>query len=581
MSRPSDALPLHEVSFVVVDTETTGTRAGDDRIIEVGAVKVKGGKIVDRFGALINPGRSVPWRITQITGITTAMVYDQPTAEVVIPQLLDFIGDGVFVAHNVPFDERFVNGELARLGRPPLDAPTLCTLRLARRLLPGLKSKGLAHVADFFGITIKGRHRAAGDAEATAEVLIRFLSRVAFEHGIDRLDDLLSFQYKSYSRSGRAPKHIKAIRDEILPGLPDRPGVYFMKDRGGAVIYVGKAKSLRSRVRSYFYGVETHDRHHQKLLGAVRTVEWKETGSELAALLEESKLIKSLQPRFNRAQRRYRNRPFIRLDTSERLPRVSWTSYVQNDGAEYFGPLGGRRQAELIVELVGKFFRLRECDDDTLALGRRCMYGEIGRCDAPCVDAEAVGAYPHEVARVRAFLTGEDDETVRVALEAAMRTAAAAMDYEQAATYRDWLRRLDRMRDKQRAVAAPVLEHNAVVVLPGADEGTADLFFIRFGRLAESLTIPAAPDEAARVRLAARLAHHFDPATPGPERYFKREVDEIRILSTWIYANRATIHQVPWHPDDAPEAFLERVLEQAARTDAVTEVGDEEVEEEA
>jgi DNA polymerase III subunit epsilon len=175
---------IRDATFVVTDTETTGTNASDGRIIEIAAVKVRGGEVIDRFTQLINPGRAVPWRITQITGISTAMVFDQPSAREVMPAYCEFLGDGIMVAHNLGFDERFINSEFARCDLPMLRLGSICTLKLARRLLRGLRSKGLASLADFYGIKIVGRHRALGDAEATAHVMLRLFDILENEHGI-------------------------------------------------------------------------------------------------------------------------------------------------------------------------------------------------------------------------------------------------------------------------------------------------------------------------------------------------------------------------------------------------------------
>ncbi|NBC16851.1 MAG: DEDD exonuclease domain-containing protein [Bacteroidetes bacterium] len=558
--------PLTQVPFVVVDTETTGTKAGEDRLIEVAAVRVVEGEVVDRFAQLINPERSVPRRITQLTGISTGMVFDQPPAAEVLPAFLDFLGDGVFVAHNLSFDLRFLNAELDLADLREIDNAALCTLRLARRLLPNLRSKGLSGLAKHYGIQIDARHRAFGDAQATAKVLLHFFDKLDAEHGVTVLDDLLHFQNRSYRSIRQGPKHVERIRKEVLPTLPDRPGVYFMKDRRGAILYIGKAKSLRDRVRSYFSGLASQPNRTRKLVKTLRTVEWTETGSELGALLLESRLIKEHKPRFNRAQRRYRNRPFIRLDTTHDAPTVSWTAYVQDDGAEYFGPLGGRKQAELVVDVVNRLFQLRECDDDTYRLGRKCLYASFDRCAAPCVAEEADGAgmrrYATEVQRVRDFLTGQDT-SVLTTLEARMQRAADAMKYEDAAEYRDWLKRLRRLLSRQRCVASPVLEHHAVLVQPATKQDAVQLYLVRFGRHAETITLPMPPTEQQRKHLRARLAHHFDAAHDRPERYFKQEVDEVRILAHWMYVHRDSMESVHWSPGMALDVLLDAVLERA------------------
>lgn len=564
MSSLDLSLPLDQVPFVVVDTETTGTKAAANRLIEIGAVKVHGGEVVGTFEHLINPGSTVPRRITSITGISTGMVFDQPQASRVLPRFLDFLGDGVMVAHNLTFDLNFINAELARLGRGPLANPTLCTLRLARRLLPGLRSKGLTSLSAHYGITNKARHRALGDATATAEVLGHFLKLLDFHHEVDTLGELLRFQHRKYTELSKQPKYLERIRKETLPALPDRPGVYFMRDARDNIVYIGKAKSLRDRVRSYFTGIEGHPERTRKLVNTVRDITWEETGSELGALLLESKLIKQHVPRFNRALRRYRNRPFIRLDMAHEAPRLSFTSYLQDDGAEYFGPLGGRRQAELVLDVINHMYKLRECDDPTYQLGRRCLYADFGRCTAPCVEAGASAEYEAEVERVRAFLMGQD-RSVLATLEAEMLQASAEQDFEQAREYRDWMQKLERLLDKQQRVAAPVLQHNAVIVQPAVEKGTAQLFLVRFGRLAETATIkvPPMPDEV--TALAELLACHFDPAMERPARYFKKEVEEIRLLAHWMHVHRDSTGSVRWEPSREPEHFLDAVLQEATR----------------
>ena len=552
---------IRDATFVVVDTETTGTSAEADRLLEVAAVKVRGGEIVDQMSRLINPQRSVPGRITQLTGITTGMVFEEASAAEVLPEFLDFLGDGILVAHNLPFDLGFLNAELSRAGLDPLSNRAICTLRLARRLMRGLPSKALDALITFFDVVVEGRHRALGDALAAKDIFLRFIDQIESQHEIEAVEEVLRFQHRTYSKVSKESRHLKVIRETVLPRLPDDPGVYFMKDKRDAVIYIGKAKSLRHRVRSYFTGIEAHPERTRKLVRAVRAVDWVETGSELAALLLESRLIKEHQPRFNRAQRRYRNRPFIRLDTTHAAPRIALRTYLMDDGAEYFGPLPGRRQAELVADIINRLFLLRECDDDIFSLRRRCLYHDIGRCTAPCEGGEAAAAYADEVQRVRDFLTGRDRSVLEI-LEAKMQAASAAMDYEQAAEYRDWLQKLERMLGKQQKVAAPVLDHNAVLVQPGVGEGAIHLFLVRFGRHVETVTLSQPPKDDEVAHLRGRLVRHFDPAQQRPARYFKQEVDEVRLLAHWLYLHRDSTLPVRWSPDRAVDDFLDEILRQ-------------------
>lgn len=187
-----DADPeLGAITFVVTDLETTGFTPGLNQIIEVAAVRLRGYEIDAEFSALVDPGAEVPWRITEVTGISTAMVRGERKIEEVLPRYLAFLGEGCFVAHNVPFDQRFLDYESARLGYP-FAPQCFCTLALARRFLSALQSRSLDAVARHLGIVNRSRHRALGDARATTEVLRCFL-RQAEAAGIRRRSELFDY----------------------------------------------------------------------------------------------------------------------------------------------------------------------------------------------------------------------------------------------------------------------------------------------------------------------------------------------------------------------------------------------------
>ena len=553
---------IRDATFVVTDVETTGTNAGSDRLLEIGAVKVEGGEVTDTFQQLINPKRSVPSRITKLTGISTGMVFEKPTVDEVLPDYLDFLGDGILAAHNLRFDERFLNAALQRHGWPELDNETLCTLRLARRLLPGLKSKGLTRLAQFYGIDVNGRHRGLGDAEATGIVLTRLLSQLDFEHDIQTADELLAFQYRSYRTVRDVPNHLKKLRENRLPEVPSDPGVYTFKSSNGTTLYIGKAKRLDRRVRSYFTAIESHNARKRKMMKKVRQVEWTTTDTELEALLLESRRIKEEKPSYNRAQRRYRSRPFVRLDTTKEYPTISWDYHLKEDGAEYYGPLRNRDQAELVVDIIGRFFRLRECSDSDFQLGQRCLYADMERCDAPC-ETDDRDAYEDVVDRVRAFLTGQDD-AVLDRLRDRMRQASENLEFEKAAEYRDWLEQIERMLRKQEVIAAPVLDHNAVLL--DRQDDTADVLLVRHGRFVASTSCPLPPPDAAAAELRAWLDDRLDPGAPRPDSLSKRDVDEIRLLSHWMYLRRDDLVHVRWTPDQPVRTLTSRVLQALRHT---------------
>jgi len=197
---PLPDLPLRDTTFVVVDVETTGMSAVEGRITEIAMIKVRNGAPVDEFSTLVNPLITIPAFITDLTGIDNLMVRNAPTAREVVPFLLEFLRDDVFVAHNAPFDWSFVSQTVRREKSIDLHNPQVCTVRLTRRLLPTLPSKSLGLVAQHLDIQIPQRHRASGDAYATSVILIKYLSFLERNCGVANLQDLLTYQSSPRTR---------------------------------------------------------------------------------------------------------------------------------------------------------------------------------------------------------------------------------------------------------------------------------------------------------------------------------------------------------------------------------------------
>ena len=554
--------------FVVTDVETTGFSPKTERLVEVAAVRVEDGEVTGRFESLMNPERSIPGRATQVHGITTGMVYEAPPEDEVLPRYRAFLGEGVLTAHNLNFDRGFLNAAFERQNQPTLTGDTLCTLRLARRLLPGLDSHKLGALARFYELSTKGQHRALADAQITATILQKFLRQLAFEHEIEALDDILAFQHRNYRKVRRPPKALRRLRAEVLPEVPHAPGVYFLKNKSGATHYIGKARDLRRRVGSHFSGVEAGDKRQRRLVKATRDVGWQTTPGELDALLLESHRIKKDKPRYNRAGRRYRPRPFLRLDRAADFPRLAWTYRLGDEDdaeggdarpqAEYYGPLSSRSAAEELIETLGRFFRLRECDDEQLRRGQRCLYADIDRCPAPCengADAEGRTAYAEAVEELRAFLCGRDPAVLEKA-EAKMQAASAQLDFERAAEERDALKRLERFFRRQRLVGSPVRRHDAVLVLPQAERWV--LHVVRRGLLAETLAVARPVPSAEREAVTEVLGAHFGEERTLPHAFTKRQAHEARLLQQWMYRRREDLRLVRW-TGERPQALAERV----------------------
>jgi DNA polymerase III subunit epsilon len=510
--------PLVDVEFVVLDLETTGGSPANDRITEVGAVKIRGGEVIGTFQTLVNPGVPIPPLISALTGITDPMVADQEPIEVVLPCLLEFLGGAVLVAHNASFDRRFVQANLERHGYQRLTNRVVCTARLARKLLPRdeVPNVRLATLAAYLGATVAPCHRALTDARATVDVFHSLLEQ-AGSYGVLALEDLIEFP------SARAGASFKKVH--LADRLPRCPGVYLFRDAAGRVLYVGKAKDLRARVRSYFSGdgrVKVAD-----LLRELAAIDHQPCATELEASVREVRLIQHHRPRYNRRSRNPERYCYLKL-TRERFPRLSLVRKVASDGARYLGPFGSAGQAELVKAAIEDALPLRRC---TMRLGPRgggsaCVLLELGRCLGPCTGAVAQERYAALVATLEAALDG-DPEPVLGPLRRRMAGYAAEQRYEQAAGARDRLEALTRALAEARRAAA--LAGADEIVLARPHPQGREVTVVRRGQLA-AVGLVATDDQPGVERLLAAAAapELFDGPPP------RHLADEVGLVTRWL-----------------------------------------------
>jgi len=428
-----EAIPLDEVAFVVVDLETTGGSPIDDAITEIGAVRFEGAARVGSFQTLVDPERPIPPAITHLTGISDRSVAGAPSLATILPTFLEFARGAVIVAHNASFDVGFLNANLLRLDYPTLPTPAVCTAKLARRLVwPEVPNVRLRTLAGYFRTRVQPTHRALQDAEATGEVFQGLLD-VGQHLGIRTLGEL----HHACSARGR-PNFAKIA---LAEGLPRAPGVYVFRDRNDQILYVGKAKDVRARVKSYFYGDER--KKVQDLVASVARIDAIATDGELEALVLESRLIARHLPRFNAQGKRWRRYAFLKLDPSEAWPRWKLArSADPADGCVYLGPFGSSRRATLAKEALEEAFPVRRC---TRSMGRRtrfapCALADMGRCLAPCDGRVGTDVYRTTVAAMLASLD-TPDELLRL-LDTRMAALADQERFEEAALARDRLRAL-------------------------------------------------------------------------------------------------------------------------------------------
>jgi DNA polymerase-3 subunit epsilon len=337
---------LEEAELVVFDLETTGLSASRCRICEIGAVRVRAFELVDTFEILVNPGTLLPSFVTSLTGIRESDVRRAPRAETAVRRFLAFAGDVPLVAHNARFDIAFLDREVERLTGRRCAAPVVDTVWLARRLLDRRSERfSLAQLAHFFGASVRPCHRALADALATAEVLVSLLG-LAQERGARTVGDVLEL-------AAPRARRLQGKR-MLIAGAPTTPGVYLFRDVNETVLYVGKARDLRARLRSYFSGARQRPAV-EAALGALERVEWRLFGSELEATLEELRLIRELRPPANARAGRPERYVYLRRKADR------W-SVVSEPGS--YGPLRSKRRAQLAARALDGF----EGDDPAAAL---------------------------------------------------------------------------------------------------------------------------------------------------------------------------------------------------------------------
>jgi DNA polymerase III epsilon subunit family exonuclease len=329
---PGESLALETATFVVFDLETTGLRPATARPCEIGAVRVAGLELRERFQTLATPGARLDPAVAQLTGIRDAELRRAPPVPAAVRRFLAFAGDAVLVAHNARFDMAFLDNETRRLTGRRVAASVVDTVGLARRLL-GRQPANLAALSYRFATDARPCHRALPDAEATAEILVCLIG-MAQERGARTVADLVEL-------AATRPRRVHRKRN-LAFGAPQQPGVYLFRDGHDQVLYVGRARDLRARLRSYFRS-ERQRPAVEAALGALERVEWRVLGSEVEAALEELRLIRELRPPANARSARPDRYVYLRRRGD---------SVVCSAQPGELGPLTSRRRAQLAARAL-------------------------------------------------------------------------------------------------------------------------------------------------------------------------------------------------------------------------------------
>ncbi|ORJ64468.1 hypothetical protein B5M45_01425 [Mycobacterium simiae] len=433
--RPAEDIPLRDTTFVVVDLETTGGRsratdaAAADAITEIGAVKVRGGVVLGEFGTLVDPQRSIPPQIVQLTGITTAMVCNAPTIDAVLPMFLEFAGldcGAILVAHNARFDVGFLRAAAQSCEIRWPSTQVLCTVQLARRVLSREEAPSvrLGALARLFAVATQPTHRALEDARATVDVLHALIERVG-NQGVHTYADLCS-----YLPNVTPTQRRKRV---LADGLPHRPGVYLFRGPANEVLYVGTAVDLRRRVGQYFTGADPRGRMKEMvtLAGAVDHIE---CAHALEAGVRELRMLVAHAPPYNRRSR-FPQRWWWVVLSEEAFPRWSVVRAPRHDRA--IGPFRSRTDAADTAALLARFTGIRTC---TARLGRSARHGPA--CPevevSPCPAGRDLTATQYAAATQRAadLIDGADNGALAAAV-AQVTELAEHRHYESAARLRD------------------------------------------------------------------------------------------------------------------------------------------------
>ncbi len=361
--------------YAIIDIETTGLSPANEKITEIALVLHDGKKITDTFSTLLDPEKKIPYRITRMTGISNQMVKGKPKFYEVAKQIVELTQNRILVGHNVRFDYNFLKNEFKSLGYD-LSLETIDTVKLSRKLIPSRKSYSLGVLCESLGIDNKARHRALGDAMATAELFSLLLS-LQTEN-----DDAITNNKKS------------SFNKSLTEDLPEETGIYYFFDSSDRIIYIGKSTNIRHRVLSHLNN-NMHKRA-QEMKNAIARVDYQVTGSELVALLLESEEIKKHQPFYNRAQRRtyfnyglysfFDDNGYLRLKLMRILdelnPLFTYSSF--QEGKEH------------LFKLTEKYTLCQKLNGLYQSQGA-CFHYQIGQCNGACIGEEKPEVYNERV----------------------------------------------------------------------------------------------------------------------------------------------------------------------------------------
>ncbi len=533
--------------FVTVDIETTGCRPGTSSVIEIGAARIEDGVVTAHFSALVCPTEPIPPAVQHLTGITEEMTATAMPIEEAILSFREFAADAVLIAHNHRFDLSFLDYEAERAWGTPFPRPVLDTLCLARRLRPDVERHNLRDLALRYQIPTVPNHRAFPDALATAEVFLAMVPEIQAA-GMTTAAEVARL-------CGVAQQSRLARKLALATHLPDGSGVYLFRDSESRVIFVGRAKSLRTRIRNHFYAAD--DTECPSPASEVVSIDHIPLVSGLDASLLEVRLHDRYEPTFNRNNHQQRRPVYLHLDPGADYPYLRPTRRRLRTG-ELVGPLGNEWAAAIVADIVSEHFGLRRCRRSVPdCLGGQCLRRDRHLCHAPDVLAMGQGAYHARARAALAVFNGEGAD-FREILHTMQERSAGAERFEDAARYRDAARALDRTLSAL-AVARRASTDEVVVVLEGDEHSMAAIVLVRGWRFA---TIRFTADDVISGDFGARIARALRRAQQRARRdaaLTPRRLRDMGMTDAYRQQQAPTWIPVNGDPDEAASQVLSAV----------------------
>lgn len=376
--------------YAILDIETTGGKYNEEGITEIAIYRFDGHKIVDQFSSLVNPERPIQPFVVNLTGINNEMLRQAPKFYEIAKRVIEITDDCILVAHNALFDNRILTTEFDRLGYP-FEKRTLCTVELAKKLIPDMPSYSLGKLVRALGIPITDRHRAQGDAKATVALFKMLLAK-------DTSKQILIETVRKDPKRQVEPKLL-----DIIENTPSETGIYYMHNEAGDLIYIGKSKNIKKRLSQHF----TNDnRKSKKMQKEVKSVTFEKTGNELIALLKESEEIKQNNPTFNKALRRS-------IFTHQLVSFVDVNGYINlsiekaDSRKKAITTFSNIQQAKSELTKITDEYQLCQKLTGLYNAKEQCFHYTIKECYGACINKEPADVYNK---RVQEFLKNKSFE---------------------------------------------------------------------------------------------------------------------------------------------------------------------------